>query len=811
MSSSRFLTISVLVMLLLFGAVQQVFGYTEWTNGVADDWSWATSGNWTPATLPTTAIDVSLNIAGYDNRCVIDTGVTAIGKKVIVGRNAVGPSYLCVLGGSLTSEDNFYVGGWGSSTGVMDVNGGTVTMKKTLFLGQQSGAYGTLTQNGGSIDVNYDVWVPGYWSAVGVGGRLNLYGGTLACRDLIMDYGDKGLVDVTDGTLRTDGDDVADLAGFVEDGLLVAYGGNPRGSINIKEDGPFTYVTASLVPDELAFKPSPADNAVMYALDAPISLSWGEGEFIGTTNKHDVYVGFDYNDVNDAGTSTAVIYKGRQDANTFGPLDVEMGVTYYWRVDEVNEDDSSVWKGAIWKFSVPYIVIDDMEDYVDEMLDIYSVWMESGGAFLYEEDESPIRGGDMAMKMNYNGSSTVTRTFAAAQDWTVGQAKAVVVYFQSQAGNTGGPVTVTLTDSDSDASNTVQIGDGNDLNVEISGYSWNAGNALLSDLDNASFDADKVKSIAITVAAGTGSLYVDDIRLYPSRCTVDHLPVGDLTDDCVIDNLDLSLLSGAWLDTAGNVTAVTPDNNRLQVHYKFDETSGYTASDETTNGYDASIAAAGVWATDGYDGGCIDMFVSGAGHNVVAPAGIFDDISDEITISIWVKGDTTSIGGGQIAIGKYTGTWCMGLYTPVPGRYSVAQFSIGYDANSESTVYDTVVWYDILPGDWQGEWVHYAFVKDATVGFMGIYRNGELVEYTTDADKSIQIDEFGIGNSKFEGKLDDLRIYDYALSQSEVISLAGKTQVYQPLLLNEPYSDDLIDFKDFAALADNWLAEILWP
>ena len=25
------------------------------------------------------------------------------------------------------------------------------------------------------------------------------------------------------------------------------------------------------------------------------------------------------------------------------------------------------------------------------------------------------------------------------------------------------------------------------------------------------------------------------------------------------------------------------------------------------------------------------------------------------------------------------------------------------------------------------------------------------------------------------------------------------------------YSDDLIDFKDFAALAENWLAEILWP
>jgi hypothetical protein len=56
----------------------------------------------------------------------------------------------------------------------------------------------------------------------------------------------------------------------------------------------------------------------------------------------------------------------------------------------------------------------------------------------------------------------------------------------------------------------------------------------------------------------------------------------------------------------------------------------------------------------------------------------------------------------------------------------------------------------------------------------------------------------------FPGLVDDVRIYDYALSSSEIFSLAGGS----PLDLN---GDMKINFKDYALLVDQWLEEQLWP
>jgi len=69
----------------------------------------------------------------------------------------------------------------------------------------------------------------------------------------------------------------------------------------------------------------------------------------------------------------------------------------------------------------------------------------------------------------------------------------------------------------------------------------------------------------------------------------------------------------------------------------------------------------------------------------------------------------------------------------------------------------------------------------------------------------------------YEGKLDEFKIYDYALSHAEVLYLAAGSgsELYQPLqpALSpvDPYEDGKINFKDYAVLADVWLAERLWP
>jgi len=98
-----------------------------------------------------------------------------------------------------------------------------------------------------------------------------------------------------------------------------------------------------------AYNPKPA----YLATDVPdvLTLSWTPGE---NAVQHDVYFGTDFNDVNNATVSTASIYRGRQDSNSFLPAEVplEMKRTYYWRIDEIRsgQPDSPV-KGKVWSFT----------------------------------------------------------------------------------------------------------------------------------------------------------------------------------------------------------------------------------------------------------------------------------------------------------------------------------------------------------------------------------------------------------------------------------------------------------------------------
>jgi hypothetical protein len=120
-----------------------------------------------------------------------------------------------------------------------------------------------------------------------------------------------------------------------------------------------------------------------------------------------------------------------------------------------------------------------------------------------------------------------------------------------------------------------------------------------------------------------------------------------------------------------------------------------------------------------------------------------------------------------------------------------------------------------------GEWHHIAVtVQPNSVYSSGIdlWADGQLDTRsnsdpdpwhpTANFDVKIGIRYNGSGR-QFTGAIDDVRIYDYALSHAEVAWLAGRTEPF-----SEPFDmnvDGMIDFKDFAELAVWWLDEQLWP
>ena len=99
---------------------------------------------------------------------------------------------------------------------------------------------------------------------------------------------------------------------------------------------------------------SPKDGAIHE--DTWVNISWRPGDYAVS---HDVYIGDNFDDVNDGAEGTFV---GNQ-AGTFivvgfpgfaYPDGLVPGATYYWRIDEVNDaEPNSPWKGEIWSFSIP--------------------------------------------------------------------------------------------------------------------------------------------------------------------------------------------------------------------------------------------------------------------------------------------------------------------------------------------------------------------------------------------------------------------------------------------------------------------------
>ncbi len=116
----------------------------------------------------------------------------------------------------------------------------------------------------------------------------------------------------------------------------------------------YLFLSDAAVTPGFSSGPSPVNGAMIE--ETWVNLSWRPGEFAVS---HDIYLGDNFDDVNDGAEGTLV---GNQ-AGTFivvgfpgfpYPDGLVPGTTYYWRIDEVNDTEpNSPWKGKVWNFSIP--------------------------------------------------------------------------------------------------------------------------------------------------------------------------------------------------------------------------------------------------------------------------------------------------------------------------------------------------------------------------------------------------------------------------------------------------------------------------
>ena len=204
-------------------------------------------------------------------------------------------------------------------------------------------------------------------------------------------------------------------------------------------------------------------------------------------------------------------------------------------------------------------------------------------------------------------------------------------------------------------------------------------------------------------------------------------------------------------------------------YWPLDEGGGSQVTDTTGNGHDGSITDA-TWVSPGWDGRGACLQFDGVDDVVVVPHA--DDLrfdnGSAYTVAAWV--DMTVRPGhwsGIVTKGRDTGSW-YGIWVD-PGN----QWVFGHDGDNQL---GSAVEADV--------WIHVAMVYDS--GLKRIYLDGKLDAETSASMTGDNTGDLWFGAAKgvtefAPARIDDIRIYDHALSAADVKALVPpKLKAYEP-------------------------------
>ena len=307
----------------------------------------------------------------------------------------------------------------------------------------------------------------------------------------------------------------------------VAVAWQPAGKARVVISGEYVD-TFGLRPLKAA-APSPRNGAVDTAQSQ--TLRWFAGE---RAVRHDVYFGDDAASLAAADPS-GNLYRGRQTGNTWDAGDLEWGKTYFWRVDEIADDDpESPWKGALWSFTTAdFILVDDFESYTDDVdanEAIYQTWTDGvtngTGSFVGYEfaasgtfgETTVVHRGGQSLPLDYNNvdppyCSETERTWPTPQDWTTHGVDRLVLYMRGRSTNDPGALYVALADREGNLA-VVPHRDP----TSVTATDWLAWEIPLSRFTGV--DPARIERMSIGVGdragaapGGRGTIYIDDIRV----------------------------------------------------------------------------------------------------------------------------------------------------------------------------------------------------------------------------------------------------------------------------------------------------------
>ncbi len=273
--------------------------------------------------------------------------------------------------------------------------------------------------------------------------------------------------------------------------------------------------------------PVPANGAVDVK-HTPV-LTWTPGVY---ADSHQVYFGTDKEKVRNADAGSPE-YKGTGNLGdeSYEPAKLLWNTTYYWRIDEANNTNpDSPWTGNVWSFTTAnFLVVDDFESYNDLNPEdpasnrIFFAWIDgyddptNGSLVGYENppfaEQTIVHGGNQSMPLFYDNSvgySEATLTLTYPRDWTENGVSTLSIWFRGAPDNAAETLYVALNGSavvSHDNPNAAQINKWTEWTIDLQAFGINLANVNTISLGLGNKNNPQ--------AGGSGTMYFDDIRLYP--------------------------------------------------------------------------------------------------------------------------------------------------------------------------------------------------------------------------------------------------------------------------------------------------------
>ena len=488
-----------------------------------------------------------------------------------------------------------------------------------------------------------------------------------------------------------------------------------------------------------AREPDPESGATNIAVDT--TLGWRAGR---EAQEHNIYISTDQQTVIDGTVSPITVSD-----SSYGPLSLDMESTYYWRIDEVNNTETPTsWQSNIWSFTTQeYLIVDDFESYndIEEGQDgsnlVYLTWIDgydnpttNGSTIGYTEAFEPsmetniVHSGEQSVPLTYDNSvasvseiTANTSDLSIGKDWTKGDARTLVLWFYGDPNNS----TTERMYVKVNTHKVIYDGDSDNL-TKRRWTQWNI------DLATLGINLNNVTTLGIGfdktgATGGLGTVFIDDIRLYRSAPPIP--------------------------------TPVDPGTDALVAYYKFEN----NPNDSTGNGLNGTIAGNPVYIQSlaGYG---MALQLDGVDDYVNCGNSASFDITEQITLTAWVN--TSDAGNDE--------------HNPFVGKGDQS-YAIKHGTNNSMEFY-------IYDDDWQtlqlpvddsfnGEWHHIAGTYDGNQ--LRLYVDGGLVDsedYLGSINSTTNPVNIGRNSQQttrlYEGAIDDVKIYNRALSAGEILYLA---------------------------------------